>query len=820
MDEAASREESKPAGPKKKVAAGLLAKLEDKASPDEPAEPAPGGQVELRSDFSETAFFLPHLLTGPDGSVSIQFEAPDSVTSWNVWVHAITRDLKSGSLTKQARTVKELMVRPYLPRFLREADQASLKVVVNNASDQDLSGKLDFDIIDPDTQQSLLAEFGLSRAQASDQPFQVKAGGGANLEFAVRTPARVGLIAFKVTARSGDKSDGELRPIPILPGRMHLAQSRFAVLKDQARRELFFEDLAKDDDPTRIQEQLVVTLDAQLFYSVLSALPYLVTYPYECTEQTLNRFLSTGILTSMYDAYPAVARMAKDFSKRDTQLERFDAPDPNRKMALEETPWLQEAQGGRKDDRPLINVLDPRIARAHREAALAKLKKAQTSAGAFPWFPGGPPSPWMTLYILHGFSKGLEFGVDVPKDVVQRAWRYLHRYYVNELVRECMAHNGCWETITFINYVLSNYPDASWTGGVFSETERDEMLDFSYKHWKRHSPYLKGYLGLTLARRNRAANAKLVWDSVLDSAKQTQDQGTFWAPEERAWLWYNDTIETHAFALRTTMELAPKEPKLDGMVLWLFINKKLNHWKSTKATAEVIYSLAHYLKATGQLGIREETKVTIGEISKTFVFEPDKYTGKKNQIVVPGPEIVPAKHARVVVEKQTQGFQFASATWHFSTERLPEQGSGDYLAVERSFFRRVKSGRETVLEPLAEGAKIQVGDEVEVKLSLRAKHEMEYVHLRDPRPAGFEPVSQVSRHRWNLGLYWYEEVRDSGQNFFFEKLPVGEFPFAYRVRAAVAGTFQAAPATVQPMYAPEFVGYSSGRKITIAPMQE
>ncbi len=122
-----------------------------------------------------------------------------------------------------------------------------------------------------------------------------------------------------------------------------------------------------------------------------------------------------------------------------------------------------------------------------------------------------------------------------------------------------------------------------------------------------------------------------------------------------------------------------------------------------------------------------------------------------------------------------------------------------------------------VLEPLREGASVRVGDEVEVHLSLSAKHPMEYVHLRDPRGAGFEPVGAVSRHRWELGIYWYEEIRDSGTNFFFERLPQGEYPFQYRIRAAVAGTFKVSPATVQPMYAPEFNAYSAGAVLSIQP---
>jgi alpha-2-macroglobulin len=772
--------------------------------------------VELRSNFSETAFWQPHLLTGEDGSVTFEFKVPDSVTSWNVWVHAITRDLKSGSVSREARSVKELMVRPYLPRFLREGDQADIKVVVNNASDHELKGALDFDIIDVATDQSVLSQFGLAKSDAEKKPFTIPANGGTNLAFPIKTPAKVGQIAFKVTATSGDFSDGELRPIPILPGRMHLMQSKFVTLKDQGQRVIRFDDLERNDDPTRINEQMVVTLDAQLFYSVLSSLPYLVNYPYECTEQTLNRFVSTGILSSLYRKYPAIERMSKDFSSRQTQFEQWDATDPNRKMALEETPWLQMAKGGDKNADDLMNVLDSRIAKAQQESSLAKLRQSQTSSGGYPWFPGGPPSPYMTLYLLHGFSKALEFGIDVPREMVKPAWDYMHRHYVDDIVKEMMAHDSGWEFVTFINYVLSNYTNANWYEGSFTPAERNAMLEFSFKHWRQDCPYLKGYLALTLKRMGRANDAQLVWESVLDSAKTAEDQGTFWAPENRAWLWYNDTIETHAFALRTDLELIPDDPKLDGMALWLFLNKQMNHWKSTRATAEVIYSLAHYLKKTGQLGIREDAAVTIGNQKTTFVFEPDQYTGKKNQIVIQGERIDPQSSSPIVVEKTSKGPLFASATWHYSTEQLPEEARGDYLRLTRSYFKRVNTGKEFSLQPLEEGATLAPGDEVEVHLSLTSKHPLEYVHLRDPRGAGFEPSGNISQHKWDLGLCWYEEIRDSGTNFFFEHIPQGEYAFQYRIRATTGGVFKIAPATVQPMYAPEFTAYSSGAVIKIS----
>jgi uncharacterized protein YfaS (alpha-2-macroglobulin family) len=368
--------------------------------------------------------------------------------------------------------------------------------------------------------------------------------------------------------------------------------------------------------------------------------------------------------------------------------------------------------------------------------------------------------------------------------------------------------------VTFLGYVLTNYPDESWTGGVFTAAERQQMLDFSFRHWKQHSPYLKGMLALTLARAGRARDARLVWDSVMDAAKTSKDEGTFWAPEDRSWLWSNDTIETHAFALRVLMELDPGNAKKDGLVLWLLINKKLNQWKSTRATAEVIYALVNYLKKEGALGIREEARVTVAGKTTEMAFEPDVYTGKR-QVVIPGAD-VGSQTETVTVAKETKGFAFASATWQFSTEQLPAEAHGDFFSVSRRYFKRETGGREATLTPIKPGAALAVGDEVEVQIALRTKHAAEYVHLRDPRGAGFEPEHAVSSYRYDLGISWYQETRDSGANFFFESLPAGEYTFKYRLRASMAGTFRIGPATVQSMYAPEFNAYSAGSTITVA----
>ena len=775
------------------------------------------GLPELRENFSETAFWHPHLLLDDDGGVSFELTAPDSVTEWDLWIHAFSRSLRFASLRETVRTVKDLLVRPYLPRFFREGDRAELRVVVSNSGDEPLAGSLDFEIVDPETQEDLSARFGLKQDQARDVQFSVEPGASTTLSFPGVAPQDPGLVAIRARGKAADHTDGELRPLPVLPSRLYLAQSRFAALDGPGERVLTFEDLAADDDPSLDHESMVVTLDAQLFYAALSSLPYLIDYPYECTEQTLNRFVSTGILTSLFESYPAVGKMAAQLAEdRDTQLEPWRNDDANRKMLLEESPWLAVSRGGQSDsDHELLKVLDPKIAEEHRRLSLAKLEQFQLPSGAFPWWSGGPPSAFTTLYVLEGLSRAIEYRVEVPQALVTQAWSWLadwwQRTQKSKLTEDVFC---CPESATYLAWVLTRYPDASWTGNVFSEDDIDLMIRHAWKHWKQQSPRLKGYLALVLLSRDRADDARLVWDSVMDSARTDERLGTYWAPEDRAWIWYNDTVESHAFALRVLTELSPDDPRRAGLVQWLMLDKKLGHWKSTRATAEAVYALVKYLEAEGALGVEEDATVRLGRIERHFEFKPDSYTGAGNQVVVPGPE-VKKEMSKIVVEKTTPGTLFASATWHFATDRLPEQGDGDLLRVERRFFRRSLVGEQWTLEPLEEGAPLVVGDQVEVKLAVKALHAAEFVHLRDPRGAGFEPEDVTSDYRWEFGIGHYREIRDSGTNFFFEALPAGEFSLSYRLRAATAGTFRVGPSTLQSMYAPEFVAYSAGHRLEI-----
>ena len=272
-------------------------------------------------------------------------------------------------------------------------------------------------------------------------------------------------------------------------------------------------------------------------------------------------------------------KMAREFSSRETKWEKFNDDDPNRRMTLEESPWLVESQGG-TDDNPIIPILNPR---GRGSSKRPRSESFSRRAGRFRRMALVGRRKAVALHDALHLLRLLESdGIRRrrPRDPIRRAFRYMSQEGLGNDVEWCMAHDCCWEFITFLNYTMSNFKDSSYFNDSFPESLRKKMLDFSFKHWKDHSPYLKLQLAMTLKRMGREKESLLVHESVFDSAKTTKDEGTSWAIEDKSWLWYNDTVETQAFALKELMEINPNDEQGEGLWQWLFLNKKLNHWKS------------------------------------------------------------------------------------------------------------------------------------------------------------------------------------------------------------------------------------------------
>jgi hypothetical protein len=771
-----------------------LAKNEGRGDKKKDASPA-APPVAVRSDFSETAWFEPRL-HAKDGIAKLAFTMPERLTSWKIQAVALTKDAAAGGVTALTATKKDLMVRVEMPRFLREGDEAVLIAVAHNETGAEMSGAVTLSA----NRDGKPAEADLSLDGAAlEKPFTIPAHGQKALSWTVKAPRGTGTFEVTAVARSGEKADAERRDLPLLPSRQRLVESVLTVLDGTVKKTLriarFFEK-----DATRENESMTLKLDPQLALSVLDSLPFLVHYPHECVEQVLNRYVPLSIVESFYKKDPRIAAAVSKIPKRTTITRPWDRKDPRRLIQLQETPW-EHASRGHYGGPWVVDLLDPALVERERAEALSTLLSYQNHDGSFPWFPGGRGDLYMTLTVLAGWAEAQRYGVEIPMHAARRALSYVQ----GEIPQRLKAQPGEVSLVLYAAYVITSF------GSQHPEARKGFLMakawvDYADKHGEALTPVGRAYAAHVYARLGEKQKSADYLDRAMDGARKDPVAGVYFTPEKLSWLWYNDSVETHAFLLKTLLALRPKDERIAGMAQWLLFNRVGNEWKSTKASAAAIYSLLDLLRSRGALDRGDSYSVSWGAKTERASVEPLQWLEKPLRYTREAGAIGP-KDGQAVIEKSGPGLAFASLTWTYSTDAPVKASDAGMTALGRKYFKRIKDGTGWKLVPLADGAELAVGDQLEVHLTVSARSQFEYVHLKDPKPAGFEAETLTSGWKWdNLGRY--EEPRDSLTNFFMSWLPHGEYVLRYRLRATTPGVYKAGAAVLQSMYAPEITAHS------------
>ncbi|MCM2267284.1 MAG: MG2 domain-containing protein [Elusimicrobiales bacterium] len=779
-----------PAAPGMKTKAAASDSLKKEAAPE----------PKVRTDFSETAYYNPQMKV-LKGEAAFSFRIPERLTAWKITSYLLTRDARRGSLTAETVTKKDLMVRLDIPRFFREGDVSRLTAVVTNDTRGELSGQVTL-AVSRDGRDAL-ADF---KADAAARPFTVKAGGTQALYWDITAPAGTGAYKVRAVARAGRLSDAQENDLPLLPSRERLIVSGVAALDGNASKKFELPELLAPD-PGRQVEALHLEIQPQLILTVLNSLPFLVTYPYECTEQLLNRYVPLAITNAFYRKYPELAAAAGKVPKRSTITPEWERDNPVRLMSLMETPWERESRG-RQAYWPVTDMLDPGTVAAEKEDSLTKLKAYQSPDGSFPWFPGGHASLYLTLYVLEGLAEAARYGVDVPQEMARRALAYV----LAEVPSHLKPEEEQTSLILYAAYVVTAFPE-SWAESRTARTYAKAWVDYADKHANAMTAFGKAYAAYVYLRLGEGEKAQSYLDRAMDGARTDDIAGVYWTPEKISWRWYNDTVEKHAFILRTLLAVRPKDPRVAGLARWLLFNRKANEWKSTKASAAAIYSLLDVMKTRGSLDKGDVFTVKWGALSEQADLKPFDWVAKPLRWSKYGGEIS-KKDLAPVVEKRGPGLAFASFTGVYTSDKTAEESPAGLMNVSRRYFLREKAGGVYQLRPLASGDTVAVGDQVEVHLTVNTRSQFEYVHIKDPKAAGFEAEALNSGWQWD-GLGRYEEPRDSLTNFFVEWLPHGEYVLKYRLRPTTPGRFRLGAAVMQSMYAPEFAAHSAGMVINV-----
>ncbi|MCL4201938.1 MAG: alpha-2-macroglobulin [Pirellulaceae bacterium] len=790
-----------------------LTKNARKASADEGADRAGGGvapapdlsQVAARSNLNETAFFFPHLVSDSDGQVKLEFTMPEALTKWKFMGFAHDAALRSGYLEDSVVTAKDLMVQPNPPRFLREGDELEFTVKVTNQSPTRQTGSVRLTLADARTGDPADAALGNSQ---TDQPFDVPAGESRSFAWRLAVPDGLGLLTYKAVGSTGRLSDGEEGYLPVLSRRILVTGSLPLPIRGPETKRFDFKRLidSGESDSLRHQSLTVQMVSNPAWYAVM-ALPYLMEYPHQCSEQVFNRLYANALARHIAASDPKIRRVFDQWKGTDALESPLEKNQDLKAVLIEETPWVRQAQAESQARQNVGILFDANRLNDETSRTFRTLSEMQRGDGFWPWFPGGPGNQYITLYIVTGFGRLRHLGSDVSVDPAVKSLGALDAW-VDQTYREILQRGHKDQNHLNSTIALYLYGRSFFLKDKPIDAKHREAVDYflgqSRKHWlalgERQS---QAHLALALKRFGDLPSAQAIMRSIKERSVEDEELGMFWRDTELSWWWYRAPIETQAMMIEALDEVMNDVPAVEACRVWLLKQKQTQDWKTTKATADAVYALL--LRGTDILASNQLVQVTLGDQR----IEPERVeagTGFFEKRLT-GPEIKPGL-GRITVAKSGAGVAWGSVHWQYLEDvgRItPYEGTP--LRLDKQVMVKRTTARGPVLSPV--DGPLEVGDEVVVRIVLRTDRDMEYVHLKDQRPSGSEPVDVLSQYKYQDGLYYYQSARDTASHFFIDYLPKGTYVFEYSIRIQNRGRYQTGMAQIQCMYAPEFNSHSA-----------
>ncbi len=777
----------------------------------------------VRSALEETVFFYPDLHTDKNGDVVLRFRMKEALTRWRLQLFAHTKDLMQATLEQEVTTSKELMVFPNLPRYFRENDKLEVTAKVVNMNGLSGIAHAKLELLDAVTLQPLAGGLIISSAE---QTFALSSGQSSVVSWEVQSPALpVEAVTIRITAWTDSHTDGEENTLPVLSNRMMVTETMPIMVRKGQEKTFTFDAMTKANlSGTATPYRYTLEYSSNPAWYAVQALPYLMEYPYECTEQILSRYYANTLAAYIANSNPKIKAVFERWKNTDALLSNLQKNQELKSALLEETPWVLEAQSEEQQKKNIGLLFDFNRMANEQQGALRKLMERQYQSGGLPWFPGCRENEYVTSYVVENLGHLLRLGVIKDKDAsiysfLERALNYcdqaLVRYYEdikrdnkNDAKKMDENHLSYWP----IQYL---YARSMMDLGKndFQQTEAYRyFFNQSKKYWNKKNQYAQGMIALYLHRAGDKTVPGLIVEGMRQTAFRNPILGMYWK-SDYGYFWYQLPIETQALMIEVFSELTQDADSVDEMKMWLLLNKQTNNWKTTKATSSAIYAL---LLQGGAMNLETVyPDITLGGKKLDIPsLKPEPGTGYF-KATYSGKEIS-KEMQEVKVRNNSRVINWGGAYYQYF-EQLDKIGTfkGTPLTIDKSYNIVRKGDRGETLIPLSSGQVVKVGDLIRVRTIIRVDRPMEYVHLKDMRPAGTEPISNISGYRFKNGLGYYESPKDIANNFFIDYLPKGTYVFEYDIRASLRGNFSTGISTIQCMYAPEFSSHSKGERMEI-----
>ena len=763
-------------------------------------ELAETGDIQIRENFAETAFFYPQLRTNETGEVSISFVLPESLTRWKFMGLAHTRNVDYGKIEATATASKEFMLQPNMPRFVRVGDKANIAASLMNLSDKGVKGTVRMELFNPETEKVFYSQ---------KQKFDVKGGETGHVNFTFEVSDKYAVMACRMVADGDTFSDGEQRYIPVLTDKQWVTETVPLNVNGEGAHTFSLENLFNKHSKTASEQRLTVEFTAHPAWYAVQALPVVANPQNEDALSWATAYYAHSLAAFIVKENPRIKQVFDSWKAqggtKETFMSNLQKNQELKNILLAETPWLTEATNEAEQKQRIATLFDLNTMNSQLAVSVEKLGELQNADGAWSWYKGMQGSRYVTTQVMEMLVR-LNALTHQDADsrmqpMIQKGFEYLGKQAAEEYKSMKEAEKkgavGLRPSEQVLRYLYICALDGK---APVDEKVNRYFIDKLSGEGKELTIYGKALGAIILQQAGKVAEARLFMQSLMEYSVVTDEMGRYFDTPKARYSWFSYKIPTEVAAMEAIQRITKDTKAIDEMKRWLLKQKQTQTWETPIATADAVYALM----ATGASDLLANTggvEITLGkEVIRTPADNAIGYIKK----TVSG-DVMNIKKVSVDKEGTGMGWGAVYAQYLESMDQIGEQGNG--LSVSRQLYKGD--------EALNESAPLKVGDRITVRLTVKADRDMDFVQIKDDRAACMEPLQAVSGFRWGNGLGYYQATKDASTQFFIDQMRKGTYVIEYQVYVNRTGEYQAGIATVQSAYAPEFGGHTGGYRVMV-----
>ena len=773
---------------------------QEKAEMGSSEELAETGDIQIRENFAETAFFYPQLRTNETGEVSISFVLPESLTRWKFMGLAHTQNVDYGKIEATATACKEFMLQPNMPRFVRVGDKANIAASLMNLSDKGVKGTVRMELFNPETEKVFYSQ---------KQKFDMKGGETGHVNFAFEVSDKYAVMACRMVADGDTFSDGEQRYIPVLTDKQWVTETVPLNVNGEGVHTFSLENLFNKHSKTASEQRLTVEFTAHPAWYAVQALPVVANPQNEDALSWATAYYAHSLAACIVKENPRIKQIFDSWKAqsgtKETFMSNLQKNQELKNILLAETPWLTEATNEAEQKQRIATLFDLNTMNSQLAVSVEKLGELQNADGAWSWYKGMQGSRYVTTQVMEMLVR-LNALTHQDADsrmqpMIQKGFEYLGKQAAEEYKSMKEAEKKGAVGIRPSEQVLRYLYICALDGKApVDEKVNRYFIDKLSGEGKELTIYGKALGAIILQQAGKVAEAKLFMQSLMEYSVVTDEMGRYFDTPKARYSWFSYKIPTEVAAMEAIQRITKDTKAIDEMKRWLLKQKQTQTWETPIATADAVY----VLMATGTSDLLANTggvEITLGkEVIRTPADEAIGYIKK----TMSG-DVMNIKKIRVDKEGAGMGWGAVYAQYLESMDQISGQGNG--LSVSRQLYKGD--------EALNESAPLKVGDKITVRLTVKADRDMDFVQIKDDRAACMEPLQAVSGFRWSNGLGYYQATKDASTQFFIDQMRKGTYVIEYQVYVNRTGEYQAGIATVQSAYAPEFGGHTGGYRVMV-----